>query len=152
MSFSVPASLEAELDELTTHYPVQRSASLMFLHALQEHFGYISKDAVEWTARKLGLQPINVYELVTFYPMFRTKPPGEHVVSVCHNISCDLRGAEEILADLRQGLQVLLGQRGGADAGGVEIKMARRDHEAFELQRLWLGGCGRGLARGWRIA
>ena len=46
MSFSVPASLEAELDELTTHYPVQRSASLMFLHALQEHFGYISKDSV----------------------------------------------------------------------------------------------------------
>ena len=74
MSFSVPASLEAELDELTTHYPVQRSASLMFLHALQEHFGYISKDSVEWTARKLGLQPINVYELVTFYPMFRQEP------------------------------------------------------------------------------
>ena len=54
MTFSVPTSLEAELDELITHYPQKRSASLMFLHALQEHFGYISKEAVEWTAQKLG--------------------------------------------------------------------------------------------------
>ena len=56
MSFAVPANLEAQLDELVTHYPQKRSASLRFLHALQEHFGYISRDAVEWTARKLGLQ------------------------------------------------------------------------------------------------
>jgi len=55
MSFTVPAKLEAQLDELTTHYPQKRSASLMFLHALQEHFGYVSPEAVDWTARKLGL-------------------------------------------------------------------------------------------------
>ncbi|MGC3959169.1 MAG: NAD(P)H-dependent oxidoreductase subunit E [Verrucomicrobiota bacterium] len=71
MSFSVPANLETEIDELITHYPVKRSASLMLLHALQEHFGYISHEATEWVAKKLGLQPINVHELVTFYPMFR---------------------------------------------------------------------------------
>ena len=96
MSFSVPASLEAELDELTTHYPVKRSASLMFLHALQEHFGYISKDAVEWTARKLGLQPINVYELVTFYPMFRQEPLGKTHIKVCRTLSCSLAGSAEL--------------------------------------------------------
>ena len=53
MSFTVPANLEAELDELITHYPVKRSASLMLLHALQEHFGYISPEATQWVARKL---------------------------------------------------------------------------------------------------
>ena len=58
MSLSVPKPLEAEIDELVTHYPQKRSASLMVLHALQEHFGFISKDAIEWTAKKLGLQPI----------------------------------------------------------------------------------------------
>ena len=47
MSFTVPKDLEAELNELVTHYPQKRSASLMFLHALQEHFGYISKEAVK---------------------------------------------------------------------------------------------------------
>ena len=96
MSFSVPAPLEARLDELTTHYPQKRSASLMFLHALQEEFGYISKEAVEWTATKLGLTPINVYELVTFYPMFRQQPLGKTHVKVCRTLSCALAGSAEI--------------------------------------------------------
>jgi NADH-quinone oxidoreductase subunit E len=96
MSFSVPANLEAELDELVTHYPVKRSASLMFLHALQEHFGHISKEAVEWTARKLELQPINIYELVTFYPMFRQEPLGKTHVKVCRTLSCALAGGAEL--------------------------------------------------------
>jgi NADH-quinone oxidoreductase subunit E len=96
MSFSVSAQLEARLDELTTHYPQKRSASLMFLHALQEEFGYISKEAVEWTAIKLGLTPINVYELVTFYPMFRQQPLGKTHVKVCRTLSCALAGSAEI--------------------------------------------------------
>jgi NADH-quinone oxidoreductase subunit E len=96
MSFSVPANLEAELNELITHYPQKRSASLMFLHALQEHFGYVSKEAVEWTAAKLDLQPINVYELVTFYPMFRQEPPGKHQIKVCRTLSCALGGSAKL--------------------------------------------------------
>jgi len=96
MAFTVPSHLEAELDELTTHYPQKRSASLMFLHALQEHFGYISQEAVSWTARKLGLQPINVYELVTFYPMFRQEPLGKTQIKVCRTLSCALAGSGEL--------------------------------------------------------
>ena len=96
MSFTVPAQLEAELNELVTHYPQKRSASLMFLHALQEHFGYISKEAVEWTAAKLELQPINVYELVTFYPMFRQQPAGKYVLKVCRTLSCALGGSGKL--------------------------------------------------------
>src|ERR1700690_1817885 len=76
--FAVSAALEAEVDELVTHYPVKRAASLMVLHAIQEHFGWISQEAVEWTARKLELQPINVYELVTFSPIPRHQPLGNH--------------------------------------------------------------------------
>ena len=68
----------------------------MFLHALQEHFGYISRDAVEWTARKLGLQPINIYELVTFYPMFRQEPLGKTHIKVCRTLSCALAGSGEL--------------------------------------------------------
>ena len=61
--FALPANLAAELDELITHYPKKRSASLMLLHAVQEHYGYISRQAVEWIAAKLELQPINIYEI-----------------------------------------------------------------------------------------
>lgn len=95
-SFRVPEKLEAEIDELITHYPQKRSASLMLLHALQEHFGFLSKEAIEWTAAKLELQPINIYELVTFYPMFRQEPIGKYHVKVCRTLSCALGGAYKL--------------------------------------------------------
>ncbi len=94
--FSVPLPLEAEIEELITHYPVKRSASLMLLHALQEHIGYLPKEAIEWTAAKLGLQPINVYELVTFYPMFRQQPIGRYHLKVCRTLSCALGGSYKL--------------------------------------------------------
>jgi len=98
MTFTVPPELEAQINELITHYPQKRSASLMLLHALQEHFGWLSKDAIEWTARKLELQPINVYELVTFYPMFRQEPVGKYVLKVCRTLSCALGGSAQLHA------------------------------------------------------
>jgi len=94
--FAVSPALEAEIDELITHYPKKRSASLMLLHAMQEHFGHISRQAVEWVAAKLELQPINVYELVTFYPMFHRAPVGKYHVKICRTLSCALGGSYEL--------------------------------------------------------
>jgi NADH:ubiquinone oxidoreductase subunit E len=61
-----PGTLQ-RIDEVITHYPSKRSASLPLLHLVQEELGYISDEAIEWIAAKLELEPINVYELVTFY-------------------------------------------------------------------------------------
>jgi NADH-quinone oxidoreductase subunit E len=96
MSFSVPADLESELAELLTHYPEKRSASLMYLHAIQERFGFISPEAMEWIAKKLGIQPINIWELVTFYPMFRQAPVGKYTIKICRTLSCALGGSHEL--------------------------------------------------------
>ena len=96
MSFTVTANLEAEVDELITHYPVKRAASLMVLHAIQEQFGWISREAVLWTAKKLELQPINVQEILTFYPMLRQEPMGKYQIKVCRTLSCALGGAYEL--------------------------------------------------------
>ena len=104
MSFAVPAGLEAEIDELITHYPQKRSASLMALHALQGHFGWISREAIEWIAQKLELQPINIYELVTFYPMFRQGPVGKYQIKVCRTLSCALGGSYKLHEHLCQKL------------------------------------------------
>src|SRR2546422_5489867 len=98
--FAVPASLEAEIDELITHYPQKRSASLMLLHSIQEHFGYISQQAVEWIATKLELQPINIYELVTFYPMLQQRPVGKYHLRVCRTLSCALAGSAQLYSHL----------------------------------------------------
>src|ERR1700709_2657312 len=94
--FAVPAALEAEIDELVTHYPVKRSASLMVLHALQEPFGWISQEGVEWSAKKLELQPINIYEVVTFYPMFHAQPMGKFQIKVCRTLPCALGGSHAL--------------------------------------------------------
>ena len=94
--FAVPAALESEIDELISHYPVKRSASLMVLHAIQEQFGWISQEAVEWTARKLELQPIHIYELVTFYPMFRQQAMGKYQIKICRTLSCALGGSGQL--------------------------------------------------------
>jgi len=96
MNFTIPAALEAEVDELLTHYPQKRSASLMVLHAVQDHCGWISREAIEWIAGKLELQPINIYELVTFYPMFRQEPAGRHQIKVCRTLSCALGGSHRL--------------------------------------------------------
>jgi len=94
--FVASAALEAEVNELVTHYPEKRAASLMVLHAIQDQFGWISQEAVEWTAKKLELQPINVFELLTFYPMLRSQPMGKYQIKICRTLSCALGGAYEL--------------------------------------------------------
>jgi NADH-quinone oxidoreductase subunit E len=80
------------IDEVIPHYPVKRSAVLPLLHLIQEDVGFISAEATEWVAAKLELQPINVYEVVTFYPMFRQQPIGRRHIKVCRTLSCALMG------------------------------------------------------------
>ena len=80
------------IDEVIPRYPVKRSAVLPLLHLVQEDAGYISQEAVAWIAQRLELEPINVYEVVTFYPMFRQQPIGRRHIKVCRTLSCALLG------------------------------------------------------------
>jgi len=133
MNFIVPSSLEAEIDELITHYPQKRSASLMVLHAVQRHFGWISPEAIEWVARKLELQPINIYELVTFYPMFRQAPGGKYQIKICRTLSCALGGSYRLHDHCCRKLGL------DPDAHGLQItKDGRFSVEFVEC----LAGCG----------
>ena len=94
---TLPAELIAKIDEAVSHYPVsKRSASLPLLHLWQEHFGFISDEAVTWIAKRLELEPIHVLELVTFYPMFRRQPAGTTHIRICRTLSCALAGAYEL--------------------------------------------------------
>lgn len=94
--FSPSPELDAIVDEYISHYPQKRSASLMVLHAIQERFRHISPEAIEWAAKKLNLQPINLFELVTFYPMFHQKPVGKFHFRICRTLSCALAGSYQI--------------------------------------------------------
>jgi NADH-quinone oxidoreductase subunit F len=98
-STGVPADLERRMDAAIARYPHdrQRSAAMPLLHLWQEHFGFISDEAVTWIAEKLRLQPINIFELVSFYPMFREQRAGKTHIRVCRTLSCAMAGSYQLM-------------------------------------------------------
>ena len=95
----ISAELERKMDEAIARYPAdrKRSAAMPLLHLWQEEFGYISDEGVRWIAAKLELQPINILELVTFYPMFRQAPAGKTHIRVCRTLSCAMAGSYRVM-------------------------------------------------------
>lgn len=90
----IPPGFEAQVDELITHYPVsKRSASVPILHLWQNHFGFVDDSGIEWIAAKLELTPINILELLTFYPWFRREAAGKIVIRVCRTLACAMAGS-----------------------------------------------------------
>jgi len=87
----------AEIERVIPQYPKLRSALMPVLHAVQADLGYLSDEAMEWVAAKLEIEPVNVLEVVTFYPYFRRKPFGKHHIRVCRTLSCALCGSYNIL-------------------------------------------------------
>src|SRR5204863_4361458 len=75
-----------------------------------EVFGYISEDVEKYVGTLFDLGPAHVHEVVTFYTMYFRRPRGRHVLSVCHNLSCHLMGAQEIIAHLTSRLGIELGE------------------------------------------
>jgi len=81
----------------------------MLLHAIQEEQRHVSREAMDWVADKLGLEPIQVYEVVTFYPMFTQKAVGKKHIKVCRTLSCALQGAYKTCQTLEEKLECQVG-------------------------------------------
>jgi NADH-quinone oxidoreductase subunit E len=103
------------IDEVIPKYPAKRSAALPLLHLVQEDHGFISNEAIEWIAARLEVAPISIYELVTFYPMFRTKPIGRRHIRVCRTLSCALMGGYKTCAEFERQFAT---RRGEVSPGG----------------------------------
>ncbi|MBI5167708.1 MAG: NADH-quinone oxidoreductase subunit NuoE [candidate division NC10 bacterium] len=91
-------------------YPDKRSALLPILHLIQEEQGRLSDEAMVAVAELLGLKPVEVREVATFYTMFNFRPVGRYHIQVCHNLSCSLLGAESLIAHLEERLQIRAGE------------------------------------------
>jgi NADH-quinone oxidoreductase subunit E len=100
----------AEVRRLQSLYPDKRGALLPVLHMAQDTFGYVSLEAEEYVAGLFDLSPAHVHEVVTFYTLYFREPKGRHVVAVCHNLSCHLAGAREILAHVKRRLGIEAGE------------------------------------------
>jgi NADH-quinone oxidoreductase subunit E len=105
--------LREEIDHWVARFPAgrQRSAVLAALRAAQhENDGYLTAPLMDAIADYLGLPRVQVYEVATFYSMFETEPCGRHHVSVCTNVSCMLRGGEDLLRHAEQKLGIRVGE------------------------------------------
>ena len=101
------------IDRWVAHYPAERkqSAVIPALHIVQDaNGGWLSKELMDEVAAYLEMEPLSVYEVATFYTMYSLKPIGRHKISVCTNISCMLRGSDEIVTHLETKLGIRLGQ------------------------------------------
>jgi len=98
----VPADLRAEIEDYMTRYPDRRSAAIPALFAVQRRYGWCTPEGVEQAACVMRLTPGYLMAVATFYDMLETQPVGRNTVYVCTNISCSLRGADELLARLQQ--------------------------------------------------
>jgi NADH-quinone oxidoreductase subunit E len=99
-----------EVRRLQGLYPDKRGALLPVLHMAQETFGWISLPVEEYVAGLFELSPAHVHEVVTFYPLYFQQPPGRHIVAVCHNLSCHMAGARDILAHVKRRLGIEVGE------------------------------------------
>jgi NADH-quinone oxidoreductase subunit E len=113
MSVQLSQHLRDEIDLWVAKFPPdrKRSAVISALRAAQhENNGYLTTPIMDAIGAYLGLPPIQVYEVATFYSMFETHPVGRHHLSVCTNISCMLRGAEDIRAHVEKKLGIKTGE------------------------------------------
>ncbi len=101
-----------EIDQWVAKFPPdrKRSAVLAALRAVQHDAGYLTRETMDGVAEYLGLPPVQVYEVATFYSMFETKPVGRHWISVCTNISCMLCGGDELQAHVEKRLGIKVGE------------------------------------------
>jgi len=107
---NLKAETLAEIEKVIPRYPQKRSALMPLLHAVQADQGYISDEAMQWIAAKLEIQPVNVLEVVTFYPYFRRTPSGKHHIRVCRTLSCALNRSYDIAEVFKQEFGCELGE------------------------------------------
>lgn len=106
------AELLNKFSDVVSRYPAdkQKSALLPILHLVQEEYGWLSVDAMDKVALFLNIQPIEVYEVATFYTMFLLQPQGKYLLEICRTGPCCLVGAERIMGHLEKTLGVKEGE------------------------------------------
>lgn len=99
-----------QVDEIKKRYPTSQAALMPVLYMIQEKYGWISQEAMQYAAKLLDVTEEHVLGVVTFYTMYNTKPVGKYHLQVCTNVSCMLRGAYDLMKSIEQELGVKKGE------------------------------------------
>jgi NADH-quinone oxidoreductase subunit F len=128
------------MNDAIERYPrnKKRSAALPLLHLWQEHFGFVSDEAVTWIAAKLELQPINILELVTFYPMLKETRSGKTHIRVCRTLSCAMAGSYQVMENLCAAVGI---QRKNKHKGHTPMSVSPDGNYSIEFVEC-LASCG----------
>jgi len=123
MSDLLSDHVKEEIEHWKARFPKgrERSAVISALHAVQhENSGYLTAELMNAVADYLDLPTIQVYEVATFYSMFQTKPVGRHNIAICTNVSCMLRGADNLVEHVESKLGIKLGE--STEDGRIYLK------------------------------
>lgn len=104
-----------KVNEIVARYPEgkQKSALLPVLHLAQDIYGWLSTETMDYVASLLKIEPIEVYEVATFYTMYNLKPVGKFVFEVCQTGPCMIQGSDDIIAYIEEKLNIKPGQTTG---------------------------------------
>lgn len=121
----------ALIDKEIAKYPAEQSQSAVMsaLRIAQVEKGWLSNEVMDFVADYLGMQPIAVYEVATFYNMYNTKPVGKHKLCVCTNLPCKLMGADAVAERLKNKL-------------GIEFGETTEDKRFTLVEGECMGACG----------
>ena len=109
----IPEPLKTELQTRITHAVTNREAAVDVLKSLQAHYGWLTDEAMAEASELLGLTPLQLEELATFYEMLYRRPVGKRVIHVCDSISCWAMGGESLLQQLASHLGIAVGETTG---------------------------------------
>jgi NADH-quinone oxidoreductase E subunit len=110
MALDFSAQAKQQIERLRTRYPTRQAVLLPVLHLAQDEFGHLSDEAIDLVANTLSLPVAHVFGVVTFYTMFHREPRGPNELMVCTNVSCMLRGANDILGHIEKRLGIKAGE------------------------------------------
>ena len=106
MAYEFSAQTEEKFQWLITRYPKKDAVLIPLLHKVQDEVGYLSPDAIDYVAKRMDLSPARVREVASFYTMFKLSPKGKYVIQVCHNLTCYLRGCEDVIKKAKETLGI----------------------------------------------
>ena len=155
-----------EIQRVMNQYPEgkQKSAILRVLHIVEEEAGgWLSPDTMDMVAGMLNIEPIEVYEVATFYTMFNLHPVGKYVLEVCRTGPCMLVGSDHIISYIEKKLNIKVGETTsdgmftlktseclGACGYGPMLQLGERYHEYLTPEKVdqLLDACRRGEIKG----
>lgn len=110
MSPEYSPQTKKKIEEIISRYPKKEAALLPILHLTQQEFGFISGEEEKLVSNLLGIKPIRVREVLTFYTMLNRKPVGKYHIQVCSNLTCSMLGSEKLIGYLKMKLGISPGE------------------------------------------